>query len=567
MEKPWLQYYDEGVPGSVEYPRIPVHQLLADAAAEHPGHTATIFGAAVGSRLMDASLTYRQLNDQVNRFAAALQGLGVKKGDRVVVMFPNSPQFIIAAYGAWRAGAILVPCNPLYVPRELEHLINDAEAETFVVMSSFYERLKSIRARTPLKRVIVSNVKEYFPPVLRFLFTLTKEKKEGHRVDISGDAETYWFQDVVRNAPATPTPVEVTPEETACLIYTGGTTGVPKGAELTHHNLVSNATVLGPWAQVREAQDVMIAVMPFFHSYGLTVGVNASISSAMSSVLIPNPRDLVHIMMAIEKHKATFFPGVPTMYVGINNHPDVGKYDLSSVRFCASGAAPLPVEVQERFQALTGARLVEAYGLTETSPVSHMNPINRNKIGTIGVPIPDTLSKIVDVETGTQDLPVGEIGEIVIQGPQVMKGYWRRPAETANVLREGWLYTGDIGCMDEEGYFQIVDRKKDMIIAGGYNIYPREVEEVLYEHPKIQEACVTGVPDERLGETVKAFVVLKAGETVTEEEIIAFCRERMARYKAPRLVEFRDTLPKTLIGKVLRRALREEEAKKAEEGG
>jgi len=512
---------------------------------------------------LDASLTYRELNDAVNRFAAGLQRKGVKKGDRVAIMLPNCPQFIIAAYATWRVGGIVVCCNPLYVAREVEHLLNDSGTETIVVMSSLYERVRSIRANTGLRQVIVTNIKEYFPGLLKFLFALTKEKKEGHKVDISGDADTYWFQDIIRTAQARLRPVEVIPGDIATLIYTGG----PKGAQLTHRNLVSNATLLNIWARSREAEDVMIAVMPYFHVYGLTVGMNTCIANAATIVQIPNPRDMVHVLKSIEKHRVTFYPGVPTMFIGFNNFPDRDQYNLTSLRFAVSAAAPLAPEVQERFEAITGCKMVEAYGLTETSPAACMDPIDHPRARSIGVPVPDTDLKIVDADTGTQELPVGEVGEIIIKGPQVMKGYWKMPTETANALRTGpddqpgWFYSGDIGYMDEDGYFHIVDRKKDIIIAGGYNIYPADVEAVLFEHPKVREAAAVGVLDPRRGETVKAFIVLKEGETVTEEEIIGFCRERMAAYRVPRLVEFRTDLPKSIIGKVLRRTLREEEAR------
>jgi long-chain acyl-CoA synthetase len=568
MEKPWLKHYDEGVPATIDYPPIPLGQFLTDAAAKHPHHTATIFGAAVGSRVLDASLTYGQLDDAVDRFAAGLQRMGVEKGDRVAIMLPNCPQFTIAAYATWRVGGIVVCCNPMYVAREVEHLVNDSGTETFVVMSSLYERIRSIRADTGLKRVIVTNIKEYFPGLLKFLFTLTKERKEGHRPDISGNADTHWFQRVLRSAEARPTPVGVEPEDVAVLIYTGGTTGVPKGAQLTHHNLVSNATLLNTWAKTSQAEDVMLAVMPYFHAYGLTVGMNACIASAIPIVQIPNPRDTVHVLKSIETHRATFYPGVPTMFVAFNNFPDRDRYDVSSLRFASSAAAPLPPEVQERFEAITGGKMVEAYGLTETSPAVCLDPIDSPRARSIGVPAPDTDVKIVDADTGTREMPVGEVGEIIIKGPQVMKGYWRMPAETANALRvgpdgqPGWFYSGDIGYMDEDGYFHIVDRKKDIIIAGGYNIYPADVEAALFEHPKVREAAVVGVTDPRRGETVKTFVVLKEGQTATEEEIIAFCRERLAAYKVPRIVEFRADLPKSMIGKVLRRTLREEEVGK-----
>lgn len=569
MERPWLKHYDEWVPPTLDYPPIPLDRFLTHSAAKHPNHTATIFGAMVGSRLMDARLTYRQLDEAVNRFAAGLQQMGVGKGDRVAIMLPNCPQFIIAAYATWRIGGIVVCCNPLYVAREVRHLVEDSGAETFVVMSSLYERIKSIRAETPLRQVIVTNIKEYFPPLLRFLFTLTKEKKEGHRVDISADPNTYWFQDVLRKAPASPEPVEINPEEVATLIYTGGTTGIPKGAQLTHRNLVSNAYTLNIWARSKEAEDVILAVMPYFHSYGLTVGMNTPIANALTIVVIPNPRDMVHVLTSIQTYRVTYYPGVPTMFVGFLNHPRRDQFDLSSLRFAVSAAAPLPPEVQQQFEAVTGGIMVEAYGLTETGPAATMDPIGHPRPRSIGVPLPDTDLKIVDVETGEQELPQGEIGEIIIKGPQVMKGYWKMPTETANALRTGpdgqpgWFFSGDLGYMDEDGYFHIVDRKKDLIICGGYNVYPAEVEAVLYEHPKVKEAAIVGVPDMTRGETVKAYIVLKEGETATEEEIIAFCRERMAAYRVPRIVEFRDELPKSIIGKVLRRMLREEEREEA----
>ena len=562
MEKIWLKNYDEGIPATVEYPDFPLDQFMLNTASKHPNQTAIIFGAAVGSQVLDAKLTYRQLNNLTDRLAAGLQRMGVQKGDRVVIMLPNSPQFVMAAYATWRIGATVVCCNPLYVAREVEHLVKDSGAETIVVMSSLYERVKSIRGNTDLKRVIVTNIKEYFPGLLKFLFTLTKEKKEGHRVDISGDTDTYWFQDVLRDAPQKPEPVEIDQLQVATLIYTGGTTGVPKGAQLTHRNLVSNATVLNVWSKSKEAEDVLVAVMPYFHSYGLTVGMNTCIANAITIVQIPNPRDMVHVLKSIEKHKVTFYPGVPTMFIGFNNFPDRDQFDISSLRFAVSAAAPLPPEVQEKFQALTGGKMVEAYGLTETGPAASMDPLEKPRDHSIGLPLPDTDMKIVDVDTGEEELPVGDVGEIIIRGPQVMTGYYKMPTETANALRvgpdgqTGWFYTGDIGYMDEDGYFHIVDRKKDMIIAGGYNIYPADVEAVLFEHPKVKEAAVVGVPDEKRGETVKAFVVLKEGETATADEIISFCRENLAVYKAPASIEFREDLPKTMIGKVLRRELR-----------
>ncbi len=561
MERLWLKNYEKQVPHTLDYPERPLHTNLEETARKYPDGTATIF--------LNHKIPYKELNELADRFAAALQQLGVKKGDRVAIYMANCPQFVASYYGALKAGAIAVTFNPLYAAREVEHQLKDSGAETIVVMSRFYPIVKQVRANTALKHVIVTNIKEYFPPLIKLLFTLAKEKKEGDAQDISGDANTYWFQELLSRAPAKPTPVDVKPSDTACLLYTGGTTGVPKGAELTHRNLMSNAMGCRAWLHdLREGKEVVLTAIPLYHSYGMTTCMNLSVYAGAAMLLIPNPRDFADVMKNIKKHQPTLFPGVPTMYVAFNNFPDVEKYGVRCIRACISGAAGLPVEVQNRFQELTGARLVEGYGLSEASPVTHANPIfGWNRIGTIGLPWPDTEARIVDLETGKKELGVNEIGELVIRGPQVMKGYWNMPEETALVLREGWLHTGDIARMDEEGYFQIVDRKKDMIIAGGFNIYPRDVEEVLYENPKVKEAVVAGIPDPYRGETVKAYVVLKEGETATEEEIIEFCKGKMAKYKVPRMVEFRPELPKTIVGKVLRRILVEEEKKKMAEKG
>jgi long-chain acyl-CoA synthetase len=559
--KPWLSSYDEGVPATIDYPGVRLDQLLADSAAKHPDQKAIIFGGRVGSRVMDAAMTYQQLDAAVNRFASSLQRLGVNQGDRVAIIMPNCPQFAIAFYGTLRAGGIAVPCNFMYSASELEHHLAYAGAEVACVLSPYYEKVHSIRTAAGLRHVIVANIKEHFPPLLRLLFTLAKEKQGGHRVELAAP-EDSWFPALIAGPMPAPASTNIGPYDTACLLYTGGTTGVPKSAQLIHRNLVSNAVAALAWSAAQEGQDVTIGALPLFHSYGMTSVMNMSVAGALTMVLIPDPRDILHIMGSVSKHRATFYPAVPTMYVAINNHPQVSDFDLSSIHTCLSGAAPLPAEVQVKFQDLTGCTLVEAYGLTETSPATHVNPIGRNKIGFIGVPWPDTDARIVDAETGEQELAAGEIGELVIQGPQVMKGYWEQPTETANVLREHpqmgpglWLHTGDIARMDEEGYFQIVDRKKDMIICGGFNVYPRDVEEVLFKHPAVKEAAVIGVPDEYRGESVVAFVTLREGASATEEEIIAFCRQHLASYKVPSRVRFRSDLPKSMVGKVLRREL------------
>ncbi len=558
MEKPWHKCYEAHVPASLEYPQVPLPTALEMTARRFPDFPAIIFK---GRRI-----SYRQHNDGVDRFAAALQGLGVKKGDRVAVHLPNCPQFITAYYAALRIGAIVVPCNPIYTARELEHQLNDSGSSVIVTLSSTYPIIRQIRPKTSLRHVIVAQIKTYFPPHLSLLFTLLIEKKAGHKVDISGDEDTSWFTDLLASAPAKPTPIEVSLDDSAVLMYTGGTTGVSKGAELTHRNILVNAHQVQVWVNAREATDSTLAAIPLFHSYGMSCCMNPGALMAGTAILIPDPRDLEDILKSINRYHPSFYPGVPAMYAAIANHPNVGRYNLRSLRVCNSGAAPLPPDVQERFQALSGARLIEGYGLSEASPVTHANPAyGECRIGTIGIPYPDTEVKIVDADAGDQILGPCEVGELCIRGPQVMKGYWNHPDETAAVLRPDpkgggpWLYTGDLATMDEDGYFRIVDRKKDMILgAGGYNIYPREIEDVLYAHPKVLEACAFGVLVPEKGEQVKAFVVLKQGETATEEEMIAYCRQNLAPYKVPKSVIFRKELPKTLVGKILRRALREE---------
>ncbi|MHB1419760.1 MAG: long-chain-fatty-acid--CoA ligase [Bacillota bacterium] len=555
----WQKHYEETVPDEIAIPDIPLHRVLEDTARKMPQQTATIF--------MGAKLTYKQINDLADTFAVILIDLGVKVGDRVAIHLPNSPQFVFAYYGVLKAGGIVVPTNPLYVERELESQLRNSGAEVILTLSKFYPLIQQVRARTRLRHVIVTNIKEYFPPLLRLLFTLLKEKKEGHRVQITSDSQIHLLQDQLKKHSLTRMPeVEVASDNVALLMFTGGTTGIPKGAALTHRNLLSNALQVRTWTSTsQEGKERILTALPMFHSYGLTTCLNMGVLLGATLVLLPQ-FFVKDVLKTINRYRPTLFPGVPTMYVAINNHPEVKKFNLRSITTCISGGAALPVEVQARFEEITGARLVEGYGLSETSPCTHCNPIfGLRKTGSIGVPLPNTLAKVVNSETA-EELPQGEIGELAVKGPQVMKGYWYSPYETAAILKDGWLFTGDMARMDEEGYFYIVDRKKDMIIAGGYNIYPREIEEVLYTHPKIREAVVAAVPDEYRGETVKAYIVLKDGQEATAEEIIEFCRNKMAKYKLPRQVEFRDDLPKSMIGKVLRRLLVEEESRKAPEG-
>jgi long-chain acyl-CoA synthetase len=555
MEKPWLKFYDEGVPHTLEYPEVPLHWLLEESARKYPDSVATILPGKFG----DTKLTYKELNEQANRLANALVDLGVKKGDRVALYMPNCPQFVIAYSGILKAGGIVVATSPLYSPREVEHQFNDSETEIVIVLSLYYPMVKQVQPRTGVKKVIVTNIKEHLGGIDSLLFGLLREKKEGHRVELAdGD---LWLKDLLEKYPPDDPKVDVGPDDIALFQYTGGTTGVPKAAVILHRNLVANALQASAFLpDVRIPEEIHLAAIPFFHVFGMVAVMAWSMSIAAAMILVTNPRDIDALLNAINKYKPTLFMGVPTMYNAINYHPDIDKYDVKSVRACISGSAPLPMAVKETFEELTGGRLVEGYGLTEAPTATHCNPMyGINVEGSIGMPLPDVESKIVDLETGTKDLPVGEVGELVLRSPNVMKEYWNMPEETEIALREGWLYTGDIALMDEKGYFYIVDRKKDMIIASGFNIYPSEVEEVLYEHPKVAEAAVAGIPDPKRGETVKAWVVLKPGETATTEEIREFCRDKLAKYKIPYYVEFRDELPKTMVGKVLRRMLAEEE--------
>jgi len=552
FHKPWVKSYEPGVPETVEIPTHTLHQSLSMAAEKYPNNTAIIF--------FDRKMTYRELDTAATRFAAALQGLGVKKGERVMIYMPNTPQFVIAFYGILRAGGIVVPTNPQYVPRELAYQANDSGTETLVALTMSWKNIREARSQTPVKRVILSNIKEYFPPMLKFLFTVAKEKKEGHRPDVRGEQGVYDFQILLKQA-GTCTPVEVKQDEVAVLGYTGGTTGVSKGAMLSHRNLVAQAIITLSWFTNRDpGKDVFMGALPLFHSFGMTCVMNTGVHQGSAMILVPNPRDLPSVLKATHKHRPTIFCGVPTMYAAINNYPDLKKFDLTCIKSCTSGAAPLPQEVQTTFERITGGKLVEGYGLTETCSPTHVNPMSgTRKIGTIGVPVPNTLSKIVDPHTGA-DLPVGQVGEIAIQSPQVMLGYWQKPEETAKVMLPGdFFLTGDLGTMDADGFFTVVDRKKDMFIVGGFNVYPREIEEVLYQHPKILEAAVVGIPDVKRGDNIKAYVVLKPGESATADEILSYCRENLTRYKVPREVEFRESLPKTLVGKILRRTLRDEE--------
>jgi long-chain acyl-CoA synthetase len=561
-DAPWLAHYDEHVPASLEpYPRRTLVDYLADAARERPAHPALLFkGAAV---------TYGELDRLSGVCAAAFQALGVKTGDRVALLLPNCPQFFIAEFGAWKIGAMVAPLNPIYTEYELEGPLRAHEIETIVTLTRFYERVKKVQPRTAVRRVIATNIKEYFPPVLRLLFALFREKRDGDRVALHpGDHDFAHLLLINRHRQVGVAP---DPGDRAVILMSGGTTGTPKGVLGTHAAYVHAGLQIKAWNQsaLRGADDVLFLPLPMFHVYA-NVGVQAlAIINQSAIALVPNPRDLPDLLATVRRVKPTFFNGVPTLYNALLNHPDVmsGKIDFKSIRLCFSGASALLAETKSRFESITGGRLVEGYSLTEAMMALCVNPVNGpNKLGSVGMPLPDVRVRIFDPADDARVLGPGEVGEIAVTAPQLMLGYLNRADETALVLREHpdgdgrtrrWLHTGDLGYLDPDGYLFIVDRLKDMIKTSGYQVWPREVEEVLGAHPSVAEVGVAGVPDVARGEAVKAWAVLRPGQTATEDELRAFCRSRLAPYKVPSTIEFRAELPKTMVGKVLRRALKD----------
>ncbi len=560
----WFKHYDEGVPRTLRpYPERTLLDYIADSAREKPDHPAILFK---GLRV-----TYGELEKLSDAFAVSLAELGVKKGDRVALLLPNSPQFIIAEVGAWKAGATVFPLNPIYTESELEGPLNNCAPETIVTLTLFYNRIKSLQPNTKLKRVIASNIKDFLPPVLRLLFTLVKEKKEGHRIQIQpGD---LWFTDLLKTTgPQRKPSVSVSPDDPAIILLSGGTTGTPKGTVGTHRSLVTSGLQLTAWVKnlKGETEDIVMLPLPLFHVYA-NAGIQCeAFVNGNTLSLIPNPRDIKDVLHAIRKDRPTFFISVPTLFIALLNHPDVkaGKVDFKSIKLCISGAAPLMAETKKSFEELTGGRILEGYSLTEAMMACTVNPaLGVKKLGSIGMPLPDVEVRIADPEFGDKILPAGEVGEILLRAPQLMQGYWQNPEETAGVLRvhgEGgpWLHTGDLGYMDEDGYIFIVDRKKDVIKPSGFQVWPREVEEVISSHPAVLEVGVAGVPDDYQGEAVKAWVVLRSGQKATTDEIRQYCRQKLAPYKVPKHIEFREGLPKSMVGKVLRRLLAEEERAK-----
>jgi long-chain acyl-CoA synthetase len=533
--RPWLKFYDPGVPDHLAYPAVSLFYFLEESARKVPEKPCTIFKGTV--------ITYREMNEAADHLAGALAGLGIRKGDRVGIFLPNVPQFVLAYFGILKAGGVVVATNPAYTPPEIEHQVNDAGIEVMFVMGTAYEKIKALQPKTQVKILIVTGSDE----------TAALE---------AGDVRLEELLAVSAPRPD----LEIGPEDTALFQYSGGTTGISKGAVALHRNLVANTLQFKAWmVSLEEGKETSLLAIPMYHVYGMVCGMNLATALGASMVLIPNPRDLDDLLVTIQKYHPTYFPAVPTLYNAINNHPDVqaGKYDLSSIKACISGSAPLMKETKEKFESLTGGKICEGYGLSEAPTATHCNPLlGVNKIGSIGLPLTDVDCRIVDVETGKLDVPAGEVGELILRGPQVMRNYHNMPDETSLTLREGWLYTGDLARMDADGYFYIIDRKKELIKPDGLQVWPREVEEALGAHPKVLEVGVAGIPDPYHGETVKAWIVVKPGETLSETEVCDWCRERLAPYKIPTQVEFRSELPKSNVGKVLRRELVRQEREK-----
>ncbi len=552
IQRPWLKSFDKEVSPHLDYEEIPVYEYLDRTSREHPQRTAIVFN--------NWKINYKKLSQLTETVAANLRSYGLNPGDKVAIMLPNLPQTIIAYWGVLRAGGVVVFINPLYMEKELLHHFGDSGARFLITIDLVWPKISGLLPRLDLERIFITSIPDCLRFPLTWLYRIKMRRdKQAHDIPFDNQTVLEW-KNLIHSREVyikyTPDPVK----DLAVLQYTGGTTGISKGVMLTHYNLSSNVRqAMAMLHNISIGEHTVLGLLPYFHIYGLTVCLN--FATAIGATLAPYPRFVPKdVLKAINKVKPTIFPSAPAVFQALLQQKDLHKYDLSSIDYCISGSAPLPLESMKKFRSATGAEIIEGYGLTEASPITHFNPLRGlRKLGSIGLPFPDTDAAVVDMETGTQLLAPGETGELVIKGPQVMKGYWNQDEETARTLRNGWLYTGDIAYMDEEGYFFIVDRKKDLIITGGYNVYPREIDEVLYEHPKVKEAVSVGIPHSTRGEVVKAFVVPVEGEELTKAEIVSFCKQKLAGYKVPRQIEFRDELPKTIVGKVLRRALREEE--------
>lgn len=554
-KKIWTESYAQGVPQHVDFQEILIPQYLERSVKAFPDNPALIF--------QGYTLTFTQLNDMVCRFAAALKAFDIKKGDKVAILLPNVIPCVVAYYATLKIGGIVVFNNPLYADRELEHQFTDSGATFLITLDLLADRMVKLREKTDITTIVYTSIGDYLPFVKRLIFPLVAKKK-GLAKDVTPAPNLYKFKDIIAKYTPDTSLANVTMDDVAMYQYTGGTTGISKGVMLTHRNISYQVQQLEAWFPGFEKdKETMLGALPFFHVFGMSTSMNFAIKMGWGNVLVPKPQP-GPLLEAISKFKVSFAPLVPTMYIGMLDHPNMEKTDLSSIKGCFSGSAPLPVDVINNFQKKTGGVIVEGFGLTESTPVTHINPFHGKRVvGSIGLPISDTVCKIVDLEDNTRQMPIGEPGELLIKGPQIMKGYLNRPDATAKTITEdGFLCTGDVARMDENGYFYIVDRIKDMILSGGYNVYPRDIDEVLFEHPKILEACAVGIPHPTRGEAVKAFVILKQGETMTEKEVIDYCGTKLAKYKLPVVVEFRNALPKSNVGKVLRKDLRAEEQDK-----
>jgi len=553
--KTWLNAYEQGVKKSLDFKDILIPQYLEESSQTFPDNPALIF--------QGFTLSFKELNEMVARFAAALKGMGVKKGDSVAILLPNVIPCVVAYYATLKIGAIVVLNNPLYSDRELLHQFTDSNSSFLITLDLLADRMVKLREKTQIKTIVYTSIGEYLPFVKRLLFPLIAKKK-GLAADVSPAKNLYKFKDIIEKYDPDYTQADVKMDDVAMYQYTGGTTGVSKGVMLTHKNISYQIQQIEAWFPAFEkGAEIMLGALPIFHVFGMSVSMNFAIRMGWANVLVPKPQP-EPLLEAISKFKVTFAPLVPTMYIGILDHPNLEATDLTSIKGCFSGSAPLPLEVINNFQEKTGSIIVEGFGLTESTPVTHINPFNGvRKQGSIGIPIPETECRIVDLKDPSRQMPTGEPGELLIRGPQIMKGYLNKPDETQKTLTpDGFLCTGDVAKMDEDGYFYIVDRIKDMIISGGYNVYPRDIDEVLFEHPKILEACCIGTPHKKRGEAVKAFVILKQGEKMTEQEVIDYCETKLAKYKLPTAVEFRQELPKSNVGKILRKDLRTQEENK-----
>ncbi|TFG93545.1 MAG: long-chain fatty acid--CoA ligase [Syntrophobacterales bacterium] len=554
-DKPWLKAYQAGIPECIDYEEICLPDVLDRSAREFPEGEALIFEGY--------TVTYTVLKEMVDRFATCLSAFGVGKGDAVAVLLPNLIPCVVAYYAILKIGGVAVMTNPLYSDAELRHQFNNSGSKVLVTVDFLGDRMIDLRPKTKIKQIVYTSIGDYLPFLRNILFSLTAKIKK-RAADVKPAPDVYTWKGCMELYAPDPPSVKLDFEDVAMYQYTGGTTGVSKGVMLTHANLSTQVQQLAAWFPAfAKGKGRPLGGLPFFHAFGLSTAMNFSIYMGWADILVPKPQS-GPLLEAIRKFKPSFVVMVPTMYIGMLNDPDIKKTDMRCVKGCFSGSAPFSVEAMDKFEEITGSFIVEGFGMTETSPVTHINPFAKGerKVGSIGVPISDTLCRIVDLEDGVMDMPVGEPGELIIKGPQVMKGYRDMPFETADTLRDGWCYTGDIATMDDDGYFYITDHKKEMIISGGYNVYPIDVDEVFYENPKVQEACAIGIPDPRRGENIKVFVVLREGKSATQEEMIEFCRGRLATYKLPTEVEFRDRLPKTETGKILRKDLRKEELDK-----